>query len=274
VRPIAAGFSPETSVTEVLPFSSRPRQQELGAPGFRRGLRESGQSLRKLPPPPAQPPSKRAKLQFRNSSSSLERVACWPKTTKTKSHTKRQPEPAPLKAIERLLSAENYAEGIARVEALMRRFPEHGGLRTMLIEALERSRGSPCRRAAHLRVGRATAEQPACPRGAAPVRDRVQSSHACRAHRALRAAFTASAPKRNPNKDAKGLLLCKGTPFIPVSGGFSQSHSAQAGRLPAFTLRALGKAGKDRQLQSGMSPWGPAGLGVGRRRTIEAYALR
>ncbi|MEJ2389495.1 MAG: hypothetical protein P8Y27_19995 [Chromatiaceae bacterium] len=63
------------------------------------------------------------------------------KTTKTKSHTKRQPEPAQLKAIERLLGAESYAEAIPRIESLIRRFPEHSGLRTMLIEALERSRG-------------------------------------------------------------------------------------------------------------------------------------
>jgi tetratricopeptide (TPR) repeat protein len=63
------------------------------------------------------------------------------KTTKTKSHTKQQPEPAQLKAIERLLSAESYAEAIPRIESLIRRFPEHSGLRTMLIEALERSRG-------------------------------------------------------------------------------------------------------------------------------------
>jgi hypothetical protein len=63
------------------------------------------------------------------------------KTTKTKSHAKRQPEPAQLKAIERLLSAERYTEVIPRVESLIRRSPEHSGLRTMLIEALERSRG-------------------------------------------------------------------------------------------------------------------------------------
>ena len=63
------------------------------------------------------------------------------KTTKTKSQAKRQPEPAQLKAIERLLSAESYTEVIPRVESLIRRFPEHSGLRAMLIEALERSRG-------------------------------------------------------------------------------------------------------------------------------------
>jgi tetratricopeptide (TPR) repeat protein len=63
------------------------------------------------------------------------------KTTKTKSQTKRQPEPAQLKAIERLLSAENYTEVIPRVEALIRRFPEHSGLRAILIAALGRSRG-------------------------------------------------------------------------------------------------------------------------------------
>ena len=59
----------------------------------------------------------------------------------TKSKDKPQPEPAQLKAIERLLEARDYREAAGRVRSLLRRFPDYGGLHRMLVEALEQAEG-------------------------------------------------------------------------------------------------------------------------------------
>jgi tetratricopeptide (TPR) repeat protein len=56
---------------------------------------------------------------------------------KKKSPTKTQPEPAQIKAIERLMENEDYAEAVRRIRALLARFPDHGGLHRTLVGALE-----------------------------------------------------------------------------------------------------------------------------------------
>ncbi len=63
------------------------------------------------------------------------------KTPVTKSKDKPQPEPAQLKAIERLLEARDYREAVGRARTLLRRFPDYGGLHRMLVEALEQAEG-------------------------------------------------------------------------------------------------------------------------------------
>ena len=55
--------------------------------------------------------------------------------------TKPQPEPAQLKAVERLLDGRDYAEAVRRIRALLVRFPDHGGLHRLLVGALERAEG-------------------------------------------------------------------------------------------------------------------------------------
>jgi hypothetical protein len=52
-----------------------------------------------------------------------------------------QPEAAQLKAIERLIEAGEYTKAVQRLKPLVHRFPDHGGLRRLLVEALERSEG-------------------------------------------------------------------------------------------------------------------------------------
>ena len=62
------------------------------------------------------------------------------KPTRTKP-TKPQPEAAQIKAIERLIDAKEDTKAIQRLEPLIRRFPDHSGLRRLLVEALQRSKG-------------------------------------------------------------------------------------------------------------------------------------
>jgi len=59
---------------------------------------------------------------------------------KTSSHPR--PEPAQLRAIERLLEAEDFAKAIERARPLVQRFPDHGGAQGLLIEALRGGQGS------------------------------------------------------------------------------------------------------------------------------------
>ncbi len=64
------------------------------------------------------------------------------KPTKTKPKPSQpQPEAAQLRAIERLLAAQENTQAIQRLKPLVQRFPDHGGLRRLLIESLERSEG-------------------------------------------------------------------------------------------------------------------------------------
>lgn len=63
------------------------------------------------------------------------------KPAKAKSQPKLRPEPAQLKAIERLLAEEDYAGAVRRAKPLVQRFPDHSGLRRALVEALEHAEG-------------------------------------------------------------------------------------------------------------------------------------
>lgn len=63
------------------------------------------------------------------------------KPASKKSPTKPQPEPAQIRAIERLLESEDYAEAVRRIRALLARFPDHGGLHRTLVKALESVEG-------------------------------------------------------------------------------------------------------------------------------------
>ncbi len=65
-----------------------------------------------------------------------------PAKTKTKPKTGRpQPESAQIKAIERLIEAGDYTKVVQRLKPLVQRYPDHGGLRRLLIDASERSDG-------------------------------------------------------------------------------------------------------------------------------------
>ncbi|WP_295386113.1 hypothetical protein [uncultured Thiodictyon sp.] len=48
-----------------------------------------------------------------------------------------QPEPAQIKAVERLLGARDYPRAIARARTLVQQFPDHGGANRLLLDALE-----------------------------------------------------------------------------------------------------------------------------------------
>ena len=61
------------------------------------------------------------------------------KPANPKSKTRPQPEPAQIKAIDRLLEDEDYRGAIGRITPLLRRFPDHGGLHRALVEALDQS---------------------------------------------------------------------------------------------------------------------------------------
>jgi tetratricopeptide (TPR) repeat protein len=63
------------------------------------------------------------------------------KPTKARAQTKHGPDAAQLKAVERLLEEEKYKEAIRRVKHLVQRYPDHGGLRRALVEALEYGQG-------------------------------------------------------------------------------------------------------------------------------------
>jgi len=59
---------------------------------------------------------------------------------KTSPH--QRPEPAQLRAIERLLEAEDYTKAIERAKPLVQRFPDHSGAWALLIEALREGQGA------------------------------------------------------------------------------------------------------------------------------------
>lgn len=65
------------------------------------------------------------------------------KPASKKSHTKPQPEPAQIRAVERLLTDGDAREAVRRIRGLLARFPDHGGLQRLLVEALERAEGTP-----------------------------------------------------------------------------------------------------------------------------------
>lgn len=52
-----------------------------------------------------------------------------------------QPLPAQLRAIDKLLHSRDYAGALGKIRPLLERFPEHGGLRGALVEALEPTQG-------------------------------------------------------------------------------------------------------------------------------------
>jgi tetratricopeptide (TPR) repeat protein len=54
---------------------------------------------------------------------------------------KPKPEPAQLKALEKLFAARDYRAVVQRVRPLIARFPDHGGLRGMLVDALAATKG-------------------------------------------------------------------------------------------------------------------------------------
>ncbi|MCF8005400.1 MAG: tetratricopeptide repeat protein [Chromatiaceae bacterium] len=59
---------------------------------------------------------------------------------KTSSH--QQPEPAQLRAIERLLEAKDFTKAIERAKQLVQRFPDHSGAWALLVEALRDGQGA------------------------------------------------------------------------------------------------------------------------------------
>lgn len=63
------------------------------------------------------------------------------KPSRKKPTTKAKPDPAQLKAIERLLEQEDYQAAVRRTRALVKQFPTHGGLRRSLVEALHAAEG-------------------------------------------------------------------------------------------------------------------------------------
>jgi tetratricopeptide (TPR) repeat protein len=66
------------------------------------------------------------------------------KPSKTDPAKGRQPEPAQLNAVERLLEARDFTRAVMRARALVQRFPDHGAANRMLVEALDQagSRGA------------------------------------------------------------------------------------------------------------------------------------
>lgn len=62
-------------------------------------------------------------------------------TTKKKSPKSPQPLPAQLEAIGKLLDAGNYTAALGKLTPLIRRFPDHAGLRRASIEALSHTEG-------------------------------------------------------------------------------------------------------------------------------------
>lgn len=64
------------------------------------------------------------------------------KPVQKKSAAQRKPEPAQIKAIERLLEDGAYEPAVQRIRALLKRFPDHGGLHRALVTGLEHSQGA------------------------------------------------------------------------------------------------------------------------------------
>ena len=63
------------------------------------------------------------------------------KPSRKKPTAKAKPDPAQLRAIERLLEQEDYHAAVRRTTPLVQRFPNHGGLRRSLVEALHAAEG-------------------------------------------------------------------------------------------------------------------------------------
>jgi tetratricopeptide (TPR) repeat protein len=63
------------------------------------------------------------------------------KPSRKKPAAKAKPDPAQLKAIERLLEQEDYRAVVRRTRPLVQQFPNHGGLRRSLVEALHAAEG-------------------------------------------------------------------------------------------------------------------------------------
>ena len=63
------------------------------------------------------------------------------KPSRKKPAAKAKPDPAQLKAIERLLEQEDYQKAVRRIRPLVKQFPNHGGLRRSLVEALQAAEG-------------------------------------------------------------------------------------------------------------------------------------
>ncbi|MEA3278266.1 MAG: tetratricopeptide repeat protein [Pseudomonadota bacterium] len=63
------------------------------------------------------------------------------KPSRKKTAAKAKPELAQLKAIERLLEQEDYQAAVRRTRPLVQQFPNHGGLRRSLVEALQATEG-------------------------------------------------------------------------------------------------------------------------------------
>jgi tetratricopeptide (TPR) repeat protein len=61
--------------------------------------------------------------------------------TKRSSAQRPQPDPAQIKAIERLLGTEDYPHAIARARALVARYPDHSGANRLLVDALYQGEG-------------------------------------------------------------------------------------------------------------------------------------
>ncbi len=63
------------------------------------------------------------------------------KPSRRKTPAKAKPELAQLRAIERLLAKEDYQAAVRRTRPLVHQFPNHGGLRRSLVEALQANEG-------------------------------------------------------------------------------------------------------------------------------------
>jgi tetratricopeptide (TPR) repeat protein len=63
------------------------------------------------------------------------------KPSRKNATAKAKPDPAQLKAIERLLEQGDYQAAVRRIKPLVQRFPNHGGLRRALVEAVQAADG-------------------------------------------------------------------------------------------------------------------------------------
>jgi hypothetical protein len=85
------------------------------------------------------------------------------KPAKTRARTKHGPDAAQRKAVERLLKEERYTEAIRRIRPLVQRYPDHGGLRRALVEALEHGAGPRAAAARRPAAARGRCEKASCP---------------------------------------------------------------------------------------------------------------
>ena len=63
------------------------------------------------------------------------------KPSKAKAAPSPQPEPAQIRALERLIASGQYPAAVERARSLVQRFPDHGGVRRSLVEALALGQG-------------------------------------------------------------------------------------------------------------------------------------